>query len=307
MDLSTLINNDSTTSKEEEEKAKQAELDRKGVPPKIENEIVRRLFSIMPDFAQNIFTFGFLFDNEDIGMITTAAQDTTELKDNPYKPIHTLEDFALKYFSNNEDKEGKDIKFINNNINGFYTRVSSFDIPLPKARTTQIKFLTRTINKPTHGIEQPHFIEVNFEADQNGYLINFFERLAGFNNSFPTLNQSKREIARDEFLKLFTPGGFISENAKKLHIYVKYNDTITETRFGGKIENDELSVNEYKTWDLANRGQERVLSIEPGFKGFFLEDVKFLGFTNNIEFERDNANPITMTAKFKFKKLYKFN
>ena len=72
---------------------------------KFQNEILKRLLSIMPDFSNNLFTFGFF------GI---------------YSEEFSLSDFALSYFKTINDLElnnPQEFKHINNNIDGFYTRV----------------------------------------------------------------------------------------------------------------------------------------------------------------------------------------
>ena len=115
-----------------------------------ENVLLNRLISMMPDFSQNLFTIGFIGINDD------------------YK---NLSDFALDYFrdfdENSDELTGEKFNHLNNNIDGFYTRVSSFEIPMPKAHTIQYKFFTRTITKLSAGIEQPHTINITFNADNS--------------------------------------------------------------------------------------------------------------------------------------------
>ena len=166
-----------------------------------QNEILKRLLSIMPDFSNNLFTFGF-FNTDD-----------EEL---------SLSDFALSYFKTINDLElnnPQTFKHINNNIDGFYTRVQGFDIPLPKAHTIQYKFFTRTITKVTSGIEQAHTINVKFIADQNGFIINHFQRMNNQHNPIPE-KSTERELSLKELQGMFSSGGYTNRN-KTLNIFIK--------------------------------------------------------------------------------------
>ena len=249
---------------------------------KFQNEILKRLLSIMPDFANNLFTFGF-FNTED-----------KEL---------SLSDFALSYFKTIDDLDSgvkQTFNHINNNIDGFYTRVQGFDIPLPKAHTIQYKFFTRTINKVTSGIEQAHTINVKFIADQNGFIINHFQRMNNQHNPIPE-KSTEREIPLKELQGMFASGGYTNKN-KSLNIFIKYNDIRNSDQTSHRLYAED-SIN-YKMFDIT-KNELKEFHNKLGFNGYFLEDVQFLGFENSIEFERDSAEPIEMEAKFRFKRLYK--
>ena len=246
-----------------------------------ENVLLNRLISMMPDFSQNLFTIGFIGINDD------------------YK---NLSDFALDYFRDFDEKgelAGEKFNHLNNNIDGFYTRVSSFEIPMPKAHTIQYKFFTRTITKLSAGIEQPHTIDITFNADQNGYIINHFQRMAGQFNAYPKKDET-REISLGALQSMFTPGGFIGRD-KTLNIFIKFNDVIGKDQFTGRIYNND---DNYQRYDFSNASLKDFQN-KNGYNGFFLEDVQFLGFDNSIDFNRDSANPIEMTGKFRFNHLYR--
>ena len=247
-----------------------------------QNEILKRLLSIMPDFSNNLFTFGF-FNTDD-----------EEL---------SLSDFALSYFKTINDLEvnnPQEFKHINNNIDGFYTRVQGFDIPLPKAHTIQYKFFTRTITKVTSGIEQAHTINVKFIADQNGFIINHFQRMNNQHNPIPE-KSTERELSLKELQGMFTSGGYTNRN-KTLNIFIKYNDIRNSDQTSHRLYTED-QIN-YKMFDISNNKLKKFHN-QLGFSGYFLEDVQFLGFENPIEFQRDTADPIEMEAKFRFKRLYK--
>lgn len=249
--------------------------------PKFLNEILRRLLSIMPDFSNNLFTFGFF---------------NTESKE------LSLSDFALKYFRtfNDNSGEGAEFNHINNNINGFYTRVQGFDIPLPKAHTIQYKFFTRTITKVTSGIEQSHTINVKFIADQNGFIINHFQRMNNQYNGIPE-NTKERALSLKALQGMFSSGGFTSRN-QTLNIFIKYNDIRHSDQTSNRLYAEDSK--NYKMFDISNN-ELKIFHNALGFNGYFLEDVQFLGFENSIEFQRDSADPVEMEAKFRFKRLYK--
>lgn len=249
---------------------------------KFQNEILKRLLSIMPDFSNNLFTFGF-FNTDD-----------KEL---------SLSDFALNYFKTTTDLElnnPQTFNHINNNIDGFYTRVQGFDIPLPKAHTIQYKFFTRTITKVTSGIEQAHTINVKFIADQNGFIINHFQRMNNQHNPIPEKSIA-RELSLKELQGIFTSGGYTNRN-KTLNIFIKYNDIRNSDQTSHRLYTADR-IN-YKMFDISNN-ELKEFHNKLGFNGYFLEDVQFLGFENPIEFQRDTADPIEMEAKFRFKRLYK--
>ena len=249
---------------------------------KFQNEILKRLLSIMPDFSNNLFTFGF-FNTDD-----------EEL---------SLSDFALNYFKTATDLESNNpqtFKHINNNIDGFYTRVQGFDIPLPKAHTIQYKFFTRTITKVTSGIEQAHIINVKFIADQNGFIINHFQRMNNQHNPIPE-KSTERELSLKELQGMFSSGGYTNRN-KTLNIFIKYNDIRNSDQTSHRLYTADR-IN-YKMFDISNN-ELKEFHNKLGFNGYFLEDVQFLGFENPIEFQRDTADPIEMEAKFRFKRLYK--
>ena len=249
---------------------------------KFQNEILKRLLSIMPDFSNNLFTFGF-FNTDD-----------EEL---------SLSDFALNYFKTATDlgnEVAQTFNHINNNIDGFYTRVQGFDIPLPKAHTIQYKFFTRTITKVTSGIEQAHTINVKFIADQNGFIINHFQRMNNQHNPIPEKSIA-RELSLKELQGIFTSGGYTNRN-KTLNIFIKYNDIRNSDQTSHRLYTADR-IN-YKMFDISNN-ELKEFHNKLGFNGYFLEDVQFLGFENPIEFQRDTADPIEMEAKFRFKRLYK--
>lgn len=249
---------------------------------KFQNEILKRLLSIMPDFSNNLFTFGF-FNTDD-----------KEL---------SLSDFALNYFKTTTDLDkevAQKFNHINNNIDGFYTRVQGFDIPLPKAHTIQYKFFTRTITKVTSGIEQAHTINVKFIADQNGFIINHFQRMNNQHNPIPEKSIA-RELSLKELQGIFTSGGYTNRD-KTLNIFIKYNDIRDSDQTSHRLYTaDQIN---YKMFDISNNKLKKFHN-QLGFNGYFLEDVQFLGFENPIEFQRDTADPIEMEAKFRFKRLYK--
>lgn len=249
---------------------------------KFQNEILKRLLSIMPDFSNNLFTFGF-FNTDD-----------KEL---------SLSDFALNYFKTATDLElnnPQTFNHINNNIDGFYTRVQGFDIPLPKAHTIQYKFFTRTITKVTSGIEQAHTINVKFIADQNGFIINHFQRMNNQHNPIPEKSIA-RELSLKELQGIFTSGGYTNRD-KTLNIFIKYNDIRNSDQTSHRLYTADR-IN-YKMFDISNN-ELKEFHNKLGFNGYFLEDVQFLGFENPIEFQRDTADPIEMEVKFRFKRLYK--
>lgn len=249
---------------------------------KFQNEILKRLLSIMPDFSNNLFTFGF-FNTDD-----------EEL---------SLSDFALNYFKTATDLESNNpqkFNHINNNIDGFYTRVQGFDIPLPKAHTIQYKFFTRTITKVTSGIEQAHTINVKFIADQNGFIINHFQRMNNQHNPIPEKSIA-RELSLKELQGMFASGSYTNRD-KTLNIFIKYNDIRNSDQTSHRLYTADR-IN-YKMFDISNN-ELKEFHNKLGFSGYFLEDVQFLGFENPIEFQRDTADPIEMEAKFRFKRLYK--
>lgn len=244
------------------------------------NVILKRLMSFMPDFSQNLFTLGFFNTNN---------------------KFLNLSDFALKYLRtfDDENKEGAEFNHINNNIDGFYVRVSSFDIPMPKSHTIEYKFFTRTISKVTSGIERSHIISITFDADQNGYIINHFQRMAGQFNTFSD-NSAERNLSLTSLQRIFNPAGYVNRN-QTLNIFVKFNDIIGKDQFTGRIYNTGETYNRY---DISN-GTLKSFSEKNGYNGFFLEDVQFLGFENSIDFNRDSAEKIQMTAKFRFNQIYR--
>ena len=249
---------------------------------KFQNEILKRLLSIMPDFSNNLFTFGFF------GI---------------YSEEFSLSDFAVDYFKTTTDLESNNpqkFNHINNNIDGFYTRVQGFDIPLPKAHTIQYKFFTRTITKVTSGIEQAHTINVKFIADQNGFIINHFQRMNNQYNPIPEKSIA-RELSLKELQGIFTSGGYTSR-FKYLNIFIKYNDIRDSDQTSHRLYAEDSE--NYKVFDISNN-ELKEFHNKLGFSGYFLEDVQFLGFENPIEFQRDTADPIEMEAKFRFKRLYK--
>ena len=249
---------------------------------KFQNEILKRLLSIMPDFSNNLFTFGFF------GI---------------YSEEFSLSDFALDYFKTTTDLDNEaaqKFNHINNNIDGFYTRVQGFDIPLPKAHTIQYKFFTRTITKVTSGIEQAHTINVKFIADQNGFIINHFQRMNNQHNPIPEKSIA-RELSLKELQGIFTSGGYTSR-FKYLNIFIKYNDIRDSDQTSHRLYAEDSE--NYKMFDISNN-KLKEFHNKLGFSGYFLEDVQFLGFENPIEFQRDTADPIEMEAKFRFKRLYK--
>lgn len=249
---------------------------------KFQNEILKRLLSIMPDFSNNLFTFGF-FNTDD-----------EEL---------SLSDFALNYFKTATDLElnnPQTFKHINNNIDGFYTRVQGFDIPLPKTHTIQYKFFTRTITKVTSGIEQAHTINVKFIADQNGFIINHFQRMNNQHNPISE-KSTERELSLKELQGIFTSGSYTNRD-KTLNIFIKYNDIRNSDQTSHRLYTTDR-IN-YKMFDISNN-ELKEFHNKLGFNGYFLEDVQFLGFENPIEFQRDTSDPIEMEAKFRFKRLYK--
>ena len=99
---------------------------------------------------------------------------------------------------------------------------------------------------------------------------------------------------------MFTPGGFIGRD-KTLNIFIKFNDVIGKDQFTGRIYNND---DNYQRYDFSN-GSLKDFQNKNGYNGFFLEDVQFLGFDNSIDFNRDSANPIEMTGKFRFNHLYR--
>ena len=249
---------------------------------KFQNEILKRLLSIMPDFSNNLFTFGF-FNTDD-----------EEL---------SLSDFALSYFKtviDLDNEAAQKFNHINNNIDGFYTRVQGFDIPLPKAHTIQYKFFTRTITKVTSGIEQAHTINVKFIADQNGFIINHFQRMNNQHNPIPE-KSTERELSLKELQGMFSSGGYTNRD-KTLNIFIKYNDIRDSDQTSHRLYAEDSE--NYKMFDISN-SELKEFHNKLGFSGYFLEDVQFLGFENPIEFQRDTADPIEMEAKFRFKRLYK--
>ena len=249
---------------------------------KFQNEILKRLLSIMPDFSNNLFTFGF-FNTDD-----------EEL---------SLSDFALSYFKtviDLDNEAAQKFNHINNNIDGFYTRVQGFDIPLPKAHTIQYKFFTRTITKVTSGIEQAHTINVKFIADQNGFIINHFQRMNNQHNPIPE-KSTERELSLKELQGMFSSGGYTNRD-KTLNIFIKYNDIRDSDQTSHRLYAEDSE--NYKMFDISN-SELKEFHNKLGFNGYFLEDVQFLGFENPIEFQRDTADPIEMEAKFRFKRLYK--
>ena len=236
----------------------------------------------MPDFSNNLFTFGF-FNTDD-----------EEL---------SLSDFALNYFKTTTDLDNEaaqKFNHINNNIDGFYTRVQGFDIPLPKAHTIQYKFFTRTITKVTSGIEQAHTINVKFIADQNGFIINHFQRMNNQHNPIPEKSIA-RELSLKELQGMFASGGYTNRD-KTLNIFIKYNDIRDSDQTSHRLYAEDSE--NYKMFDISNN-ELKEFHNKLGFSGYFLEDVQFLGFENPIEFQRDTADPIEMEAKFRFKRLYK--
>ena len=249
---------------------------------KFQNEILKRLLSIMPDFSNNLFTFGFF------GI---------------YSEEFSLSDFAVDYFKTTTDLDNEAVQVfnhINNNIDGFYTRVQGFDIPLPKAHTIQYKFFTRTITKVTSGIEQAHTINVKFIADQNGFIINHFQRMNNQHNPIPEKSIA-RELSLKELQGIFTSGGYTSR-FKYLNIFIKYNDIRDSDQTSHRLYAEDSE--NYKMFDISNN-KLKEFHNKLGVNGYLLEDVQFLGFENPIEFQRDTADPIEMEAKFRFKRLYK--
>lgn len=254
----------------------------------IENDILSHLMSTLPDFADNLFTFGFISQNTnksfgEIAKDINIYENDESFKEN--KPLSTVE------------------MFYERNIDGFYTRVSGFNIPMPKAKTIQYKFFTRTITKTGNGIEQPHTLEVEFDVDQNGYLINIFERMAGFHNSSPGSDEN-RTVGLGEIQQAFVPGGFLNKG-NRLGILIKYNDLRYNLQSGARHGMFATDLIKSPHRDYGETGTiNTFIQDELGFRAFYLDNVQFLGFTNPINFERDSANVIKLTAKFRFEKLY---
>lgn len=243
-------------------------------PEAFSNNMMRKMLALMPDLFQNDFTFGFY--------VESANKKISEID--------------MSYYDNRvtqEDREKLGYSYLNNNLDGFFVRVTSFDIPLPKARTTQLNFFTRKIEKIISGIEQAHTLNVKFEADQNGYLINFFERTAGWENIY---FKESASIDINDLNGLLNPGGYDKRN-QKLNIVIKYNDILNSGQFTGV----DSSFNSYRI----SGNETKNIGNSKGYSGFVLEDVQFLGFTNSIDFDRNSANNIIMDAKFRFKQLYK--
>lgn len=98
--------------------------------------------------------------------------------ENMFSAFFTISDGKDDFFDLTSSKEFVDKTPYKKSINSFGVNISEFEIPQAKNQTYTVKFLDREIKKVASSYEFSHKVELSFDVDQMGMLIQQFQILS---------------------------------------------------------------------------------------------------------------------------------
>lgn len=264
-----LLNEVLPESEEVEESPKVEEVKPKNVTlpvkPNRVNHSIAALLTKMPYFSQNMFSVYFMYEDEKVDLYSLT----------PYKSSEAYQ----------------------NTINGFGVRLNNFEIPQPKNQTYTVKVLDREIKKVASSFEIAHKVELTFEVDYMGMLLQHFQILSN-GNPGPNADANLVINSTDKYyaVEMF-PAAFGNRN--KLKMVVLYNDMRDVYYKDGQkpiVENN-----------FIKNGQGQIIGDTKSYRAFVFDDVQFLGINKTLDFSRDNASEMKVSTLFRFREMFEFD
>lgn len=234
------------------------------------NYSISALLTQMPLFYENMFTAFFTVSDGAFDDFYAIGDTTTSLV-NRDRYQHVMDCFGVN--------------------------LSEFEVPQPKSQTYTVKFLDREIKKVASSYELPHRVELSFDVDQMGMLIQNFQILSYGGQGNNTSLELTPVEANKYYAQQFFPAVF-KDRSKVIKLYVLFNNM--SEHYGNVIQTKN------KNGDIRN-GRNQVIGTAGSYKAFIFENVQFLGITSNLDFNRDSATSLKLNAAFRFQTLKEFD
>ncbi len=230
------------------------------------NQSIISMLTKMPYFSQNMFSVYFMYNDERVDLNTLSSHKSSEA----YKDI----------------------------INGFGVRLYNFEIPQPKNQTYSVKVLDREIKKVSSSYEIQHKVDLTFEVDYMGMLIQHFQILSN-GNPGPNADSNLIVNPTDSYyaVEMF-PAAFGNRN--KLKMVILYNDMRNVYyKEGQKTMHDQNG--------FIKNSLGQTIGDEKSYRAFVFDDVQFLGINKSLDFSRDTANEMKISTSFRFREVLEFD
>jgi hypothetical protein len=223
------------------------------------------LNAIGPDFMKHKFDAFFVFRAEDGSLITP--------------------DFSKEEWMTAEQK------FIYSH-KGFAVRFGTINIPALSKDTFDVSYLETTVKKKKTSINGENKATFTFRLDNNLYWLDFFDKISAHNNTIDSLLYSSVEKT-DKYRNVYysTP----NDNWKQYINYIS-NSFSPGYRIDDKDVTLTLIVKATHLSDYIHTGmQTEILPY------FIFDDIRILGNSNAISFEREGNTITDMSINFIFK------
>ena len=295
---------------------------------KIYNTSVEALLRRAPDFRQNMFLGMFVYTTSDGGQIQ-AFEDLTNSV-NGYKDDTTI---GLNRTSSKQSEITKLISSYEKTLSAYYVRMQNITVPGISVEPYELKFLNRSIKKPTPTFTEQHKMTINVVLDEMGLMVRNFNLLTGqFGNQ--TSDQITDVITNhNKFADTLFPAVY-NIGKGQLDLVVTYNDfrinennggagfhkTSTLGKIGAAIKST-ISASSGQSGvhssaympamqnvqseldDVVSRDGSQTWGDPAAYRQFIFEDVKILGFSGGYKFNRDSAGKMTVPLDIIFRRV----
>jgi hypothetical protein len=167
-------------------------------------------------------------------------------------------------------------------------RVASLEIPLPKTKTYETKFLTHTITRPASSVDWKFQSSLLVDLDEPLFILDMINDAIG---------QGVVRTAPGSYLNELT-----AEPRKRNYINTSVNNN---TRIDLLVSHISLMRDYDSEVVKVTNHPELQWKLQPDQLPFWVfEDIKFLGNDGDIKFDRESANTGQMNLPFIFRRVY---
>jgi hypothetical protein len=184
---------------------------------------------------------------------------------------------------------------------GFAVRFGTVNIPATSKEEFAVKWMETEVRKIRTSIIHENKATFSFRMDQNLFWLDFVDKMAGHNNTLDQLSllEKKRGTGESPYENYFylTKGEGDSEEGKfSWQDAIKY---VSQSYLSSANRNLCLVIKMSHLSDFIHTGtQQRMLPY------FVFDDIKILGTSNSISYEREGSSIHNMNVNFIFKFLY---
>lgn len=264
------------------------------------NLAIKCLLRDMPNFSPNMY----------FGIFTQYNLDESNDK--------IIEDFIKISNKVGNNNIGSDIKgSLEDVLSTYFVRLQSVDIPKATVSTEELVFAGRKIPKISSKFKEEHTATLTFTLDEYGMILRQFNLLSGIYGSGKDeidnmrLYSSITGTSGKTYPNTFFPSTFFNNRAnnvgRRLDLSIIYNDFRTNQDFDNQTHKSSFGLAQKHITNedglVENVIQNKVIGSYSSYRTFVFEDVRVLGVSSPVKFERDTSKSTTVSVSILFKRV----